>query len=612
MSADRYLKKGVTGDDDPTRGDEPVPDGSAPPDGGGGDGAPLPGLDDGRRRLTLQAALERARNLAKYDSQGTQELMLDCVRAGFTAGELKMVEEVASNSTEWTTGVISMVIKDARSHRDGHGVLPDKLRVSTAVTKEWERTYTGVVFADGAPYFYIADDHPHAAEVPMEEKGYWRRANVEEVDEYVRGFTAGSPVVASEAARREVRDTAYSILAKPDWFEGAPAGVNVANGFVRWNEVEGRIELLPHSPDHRARVKLAFDYDPDATSPTYIGGLERVLPEPDRQLAMQELVAAVLFRLRLPRDSARAAVILVGEARTGKTTMIEVLESFYPAEAIGHEPPTGWGSEYNRAELAGKLLNTVTELSSGKVLKSDIFKLIVSAETFKARYPRERPFKARMDGHHLFACNALASVDDESEGFGRRLTVIRFDHPIPVEEISGDFLRVVRRDELAGVLNWAAEAIPGMLARGYFALPACHAEGLLHMRHPNDHVAWAAHFHVENAPGERIYNGELKALLRRLHEAMGLGGEADGNGEMRRLSAWLKKLYGSERSASNRDPFYQNVRLRRGPPGPAAEDGWPVSPAGPDGGGDDWPRRVAADALDEEFDTELELADEEA
>lgn len=538
--------------------------------------------------LSVEDALAMADALECSDLEGLKTLLKRCVESAFTPGERKMVGERVGKATGWTAATISSLIADARGHKPGHGVLSTRPMVSTAIFEQMKSEYDGAVFDEGGLHTYMSSSNPNAQGVPVAERDVWVRASVEEERDYVRKFTTGSPVAESLAAREDILNGTREISASTGFFAAAPAGVNAANGFVVVNLRDGGLVMQPHSASHRARVKLGVDFHCQAVAPHFRAGVGRVLPDPTRQRALKEAFAAALFRLRPPRDQERGAVIMVGPARTGKTTILQVLESFFPQEVIASVPPNVWNEPYSRAQLAGNHVNTVTELPSNRLVSGAHFKTIVSGEPFQARHPHEKAFTARFAGFHLFACNALPKTDDDTDGFARRLLIIKFEHPLALDEVSGGFLETVRRDELAGVLNWAAEAIPGMLDRGYFTLPDGHDEGLLQMQHPGDHVVRAARFGVERAPGGRLHTREAKALLRRTHEGMGLVGEADGNGEMRRFAGWLKKLYGAERGASNNDPYYAGVRLRSlatggdgAPPVASAPSGRASIPIGP-------------------------------
>ncbi len=579
----------------------PVVDGGKNTDVPRGDG------EDARvRPLTVQTARDRAKALTREDTEEIETLLRGCHQAKFTPGQVKLVEEEITEATGWSASSMTAISRDQRGFRENHGVLYSKLMVSTAIVAEWKESYTDVVYADGALYFYISDAHKNAAETPAAERGFYVRKTREEAAAFVCEFAGELPIVPGRTARKEILETACELISRAAFFDSAQSGVNTNDCFVAWDETEKRIKCLPHSPAHRARVKLVVDYHDGAEAPVFLAGLARVLRDPALQQVVQEFFACCLFGLRPPKDGERGAMIFIGEARTGKTTIIQVLESFFPPEAVSHVPPTDWHQAHSRAQLAGKVLNTVTELPGNKLVTGDNFKLIVSRETFNARYQYEKPFEARFPGWNALACNDAPRTDDQSEGFARRVAAVPFRHPIPKDEVSGDFLETVRRDELAGVLRWAAEAIPGLLERGYMALPEAHEECLMQMQFPGDHVYRAAKLGVMKEEGAKIYTTELRALLREVHAEMHLAGEADGNGEMRRLSAWLTKLYGAERSASNNDPYYKGVRLRGWPKAGGGGGLLPVSPPGPGpgprGGHDSAPKRLEADAPDNQFD----------
>jgi phage/plasmid-associated DNA primase len=228
-------------------------------------------------------------------------------------------------------------------------------------------------------------------------------------------------------------------------------------------------------------------------------------------------------------------------------------------------PPDSWSSEYSRARLLGVTLNVCTELAGDKLLVSNYVKQIASCETVAARHPRGREFEFRPRAWHVFACNDLPRTNDATAAFGRRLLAINFDRTIERVEVDGEFLERVR-EELPGVLNWAAEGAARLIRNGRFTLPNGHREALLEMQHGDDAVAIFIHEGVERAPGQRLMSAALQQAMRAFARDLGIDAIDVHSGVMKRASKMMEKLYGGVRSPTNNNPYYENVRLRPAAP----------------------------------------------
>ncbi len=101
--------------------------------------------------------------------------------------------------------------------------------------------------------------------------------------------------------------------------------VNVPNGMMQWDTGK----LLPHSPDYHSTVQLPVEYDPSAQCPLFDKFIIEVLPpdlyEPagDSLGFIWELIGYTIYS----GNPLHVAILLYGEGRNGKGTLIRVLKA---------------------------------------------------------------------------------------------------------------------------------------------------------------------------------------------------------------------------------------------------------------------------------------------
>jgi phage/plasmid-associated DNA primase len=206
---------------------------------------------------------------------------------------------------------------------------------------------------------------------------------------------------------------------------------------------------------------------------------------------------------------------------------------------------------------------------------SSIVKKIVACELVTGRLRFGQTFEFRPRAFHVFAGNELPETRDRSGAVDRRVLVVQFDRSLGDDEVDGTFLRKVK-EELPGVVAWAAEGLKRAMEQGRLTVPAGHKEALVHMQHRGDGVATFAHLKLEKAPGSRVKTSDLKEALRAYARESHLDVvHIASDGAMRKMSSMIEALYGGKRSTTNNNPYYEGVRLIAGsdggqPDGPAS------------------------------------------
>ncbi len=274
----------------------------------------------------------------------------------------------------------------------------------------------------------------------------------------------------------------------PDFFREAVPGIAFRNGFLAY--AHGELTLVPHSPEHRARHPLPFDYQPDAPAERWAKFLREVFPpilddedellddgarraEPiddgaDRAKLLQEFVGACLFG-----EATRyaMAMVLPGEGSNGKSVFMKVVSAPFPKDAVVSIAPQRLGKPAYLADLAGKRLNVVPEVPPREIADSDIFKAVVAGDPVSADRKYEPVFTFVPCAGHLLACNKLPASRDHTEGFWRRFAVVKFNATFVEGAKDTKLAERLIAGELPGIVAWMVEGAKRVFAAGRYTMP---------------------------------------------------------------------------------------------------------------------------------------------
>jgi len=355
----------------------------------------------------------------------------------------------------------------------------------------------------------------------------------------------GAPIGVGKARRylrigaatcRNVASLIEAYRDAPGWFADRPAGIAFAGGVVRVDN--GRLYHAQKDPAHRLTHALPFAWDPSATCPTFDRVLERCFrgcPDADERI---ELLLGFIGVCLLGRASTyQKALLLVGEGANGKSTILDVGAALFPPRGRSAVPPQMLGDSYHRAELAGVLINIVSEVPESDIVAAEAFRAFVDGSEIVARPIRQAPFTFRPTAGHLFAANNLPGAKDFSHAFWRRWLAIEFPNVIPEEEQERGLSAKITAEELPGVARRVLEAAARVDARGSYAVPAS-SQGTVDMwRKDADQVA--------NFAAERLVaDQDASTTGSRVYEIYQLWARQNGHRPLanRRFSARLEKL----------------------------------------------------------------------
>lgn len=251
--------------------------------------------------------------------------------------------------------------------------------------------------------------------------------------------------------RREIRE-----------LNANPYLINVQNGI--YDVIDGR--LLEHTPDILTTIQLRVKFDENADCPRFRKFLADSMEGDMDQVA---LIQEMLGYFMIPVTKAQKTFLIVGAAAAGKSVLLRVLEEvLLGKENVSNISWQSLSERFKTAELFGKLANIFADLPTKAIDdKSSIFKALVGEDFVTGERKGKDPFKFQNSARLLFSCNSIPkNYDDRSEGFYRRLIIIRFNHSVPPEKRDPDLLDKFR-EEADGIFMFALEGLRRLISRNY-------------------------------------------------------------------------------------------------------------------------------------------------
>lgn len=244
-----------------------------------------------------------------------------------------------------------------------------------------------------------------------------------------------------------------------DEINANPFVINLKNGL--YNVLDG--SMKPHTPDFYSTVQIQAAYDPDAKCPAFLQYLGGVLDEPEIRL-MQEILGYFL----VPLNKAQKSFVMVGAPNAGKSTFLSVVQDILLGrENVSNIPWQGLGDRFNKAELFGKLANIFADLPTKAIEDNGFFKAATGEDYISAERKNKDPFSFRPYARFLFSCNEIPrNYGDRSDGFYRRLIIIRFSHSVPKAKRDPNLLEKLAT-ERDGILCWTLAGLHRLIAQNY-------------------------------------------------------------------------------------------------------------------------------------------------
>ena len=222
------------------------------------------------------------------------------------------------------------------------------------------------------------------------------------------------------------------------------------------------VEPIEIMPEYMISQNSGVYYDSDDDCPFFKKYLREWMND---DIQMCQFIQRIMGYCLTGSTNEQCLFWLVGAGANGKSVLLDVFGMLYG----DYRKDTGMDAfmkKHNRnntndlARLYNARVVTANESAEGRRVDEERIKLIAGGDNVTARFLHQEFFTYESKMKLIFATNALPKVKDFSEGFWRRVRIIRFDKyfasdvRIPKKEILDRL-----RNELSGILNYALEGL---------------------------------------------------------------------------------------------------------------------------------------------------------
>jgi putative DNA primase/helicase len=271
-----------------------------------------------------------------------------------------------------------------------------------------------------------------------------------------------------------LRAVCYADLPEPQcWIEEQPGDppateiIAFRNGFLHWPTRR----LLASTDRLFCTSALEFDYDPIAEQPAeWLAFLQGLWPEDPESIQ----VLGEMFGYLLTDDtSQQKAFMLIGPPRSGKGTILRVLESLVGYANRVSPSLSSLGMQFGLQPLIGKRLAMISDARlSGRADQQPIVEnlLRVSGEdTISVPRKNITDWTGKLPTRFVFASNELPAFSDASAALANRFVMFQFTTSFLGREDLGLTARLLR--DLPGIVLWALEGLDRLRQRGHLIRP---------------------------------------------------------------------------------------------------------------------------------------------
>ena len=279
--------------------------------------------------------------------------------------------------------------------------------------------------------------------------------------------------------------------------------INCMNGTLVISCDDGSFKLMPHNHKDRFRYCLNFDFSQDAEIPMFKDYINRVLPEFESQLLLQEILGSIIAKdLKLEFFG-----VFLGEGSNGKSVLHSIIFALFGKENVSTLSWRQLFSETYLVDMDGKLLNYSSELDSDKVHGSiDLIKILASKEPIYVRRLYNQSYQMFDYGRLLINANRMPSLVEFSHAYLRRVQIVVFDQTIKIDEIDINLAEKIIETELPGILNWIILGSQRIIAnRTFTQSPKSISELNRYIREQNPVSAYVEEFgYIPSIDGQKI------------------------------------------------------------------------------------------------------------
>ena len=234
--------------------------------------------------------------------------------------------------------------------------------------------------------------------------------------------------------------------------------VNFKNGMVDIKEKK----IHPHSPKYKSIFQIPHRYCPDLDINNSI--FHKFL-QSRMNVDNQQMLYESISHCLLPVVVFQKFLVLVGDGENGKTVILNHVERLLGKDNISAIKLQELSDRFTTEKLLGKQANICADIPSTALKDTSTLKLLTGQDLVKGEYKGGNVFFFRNTAKFIFSCNELPIVlDDRSNGFFRRLLIIRFQGK--GEFIPDLYEKLSNENEIEILLSYLVDRVKFALERG--------------------------------------------------------------------------------------------------------------------------------------------------
>jgi P4 family phage/plasmid primase-like protien len=277
--------------------------------------------------------------------------------------------------------------------------------------------------------------------------------------------------------------------------------INLKNGMI--NPYDGILQ--EHDYLFYSTNRLPYSYIEDQKCELWIKTLNEILESDQKKIGILQEI----FGYCLTRDTKHhKALLLLGESRSGKSTILQTLRNVIGAPNCSSVPLKYLSNAQYTAMLINKLVNIDTDVSAKAEQFEAEFKTITSGEPVSVNQKYVAAFDFVPYCKIVMAANIFPKITDHSSAFYNRLILIPCDRVFTPEEQNRNLLKELNK-ELPGILNWSIEGLKKLTARGKFESLDFMNDAVQELENENNPCNVFFDEHIEISFGDECDKSEL-------------------------------------------------------------------------------------------------------
>lgn len=297
-----------------------------------------------------------------------------------------------------------------------------------------------------------------------------------------RGSSSEDPVshvsmtlVRNVMAAMQSKCLVSSSVDMPCWLpdRSHPNYVSCGNGIINMDAIAAghprEAWLIDHSPQWFSDTQIGYDFDPDASCPTFDGYLEKCLEsDGDRIAILQEFAGYCLMN----GNPFQRFLVLEGEGANGKGAFFTVMRAMLGDVNVSGVQLHEFANEFNLGSTLGKVLNIAADVDTIDRVAEGPLKSFTGGDAMCFNRKFKNPIVTVPTAKLMMGWNQRPKIRDRSQGIWRRMIIVPFDYVIPEKERVGGMTMVewwIETGEMPGVLNWSIAGMRRLIKQGGFS-----------------------------------------------------------------------------------------------------------------------------------------------